>query len=132
MKKLGSQGGFTLIELVMVIAIIAILAAAAIPRFIDLRDEARAASEQGVVGGVRAGVAIWRAGYLAGDPAAPTDYPAALDGAAVGPAGVGNEFFDSVLDYGIIDPNWTKAAGDVYTGPAGGTYTYDNTNGSFQ
>jgi MSHA pilin protein MshA len=45
MKK---QQGFTLIELVTVIIILGILAAFAIPRFINLTTEARAASIEGL------------------------------------------------------------------------------------
>ncbi len=44
--------GFTLIELVMVIVILAVLAAVAIPTFVNLSTEAKAAAESGVVGGV--------------------------------------------------------------------------------
>lgn len=52
MKK--SQAGFTLIELVMVIVILGVLAAVAIPKFIDMRVDANTAAVASVAGSLSA------------------------------------------------------------------------------
>jgi len=52
------QRGFTLIELVVVIALLAILAAFAIPRYAGLEREARSAAVLGISGSIRSGTAL--------------------------------------------------------------------------
>jgi MSHA pilin protein MshA len=52
------QLGFTLIELVVVIALLSILAAFAIPRYVGLEREARSATILGVSGSIRSGAAL--------------------------------------------------------------------------
>ena len=55
---MSKQSGFTLIELVMVIVILGILGAIAVPRFVDLEGDATAAAGRGMSGAVKAAHAI--------------------------------------------------------------------------
>jgi len=64
MRYRKSEKGFTIIELVVVILLLGILTATALPRFMDVTDQAHTAVVDGVTGGLATGVALARAQWF--------------------------------------------------------------------
>ena len=69
-KGQNAQAGFTLIELIVVIVILGVLAATALPKFADMAGDARLAKMQSALGAMKSASAIFHAQWLvAGSPA---------------------------------------------------------------
>ncbi|MFC1564297.1 type II secretion system protein [candidate division KSB1 bacterium] len=121
MNFIKTNKGFTLIELVMVIVILGILAAVAVPKFQDMSNKAHAAAVQGIVGGVQGGITIYQAQALVGNTTSllgsqnSSGYPTGLEAASTGSVSL----FSYVLSPEINDPDWVKGTSSVSGDPAG-------------
>lgn len=74
MNAKRKQAGFTIIELVVVILLLGILTATALPRFMDVTDEAHQAVVDATAAGLRTGAALYRAQWVAeGQPTTVVD-----------------------------------------------------------
>lgn len=115
------QTGFTLIELITVIVILGVLAVVALPRYIDLQDEAEEAATDGVAGSLGAAAATNLAGALAGDTSGSVttvtqcnEVPKALADGTLPSA-----------DYSLTNTSLGSTTGDsaqcTLTGPSGAT-----------
>ncbi|MBB2496796.1 type II secretion system protein [Aquipseudomonas ullengensis] len=124
MKK--QQSGFTLIELIMVIVILGILAAFALPKFADLSSDAKKASLSGLAGSLKSASAIARSSQLAAGVTLGTAVN--LDGANVVmvngyPQALATGGISAAV--GIVDTSDYTATGGAAAG--GSTVTYQLT-----
>ncbi len=106
------QAGFTMIELIMVIVILGILAAVALPRFYDLQTDARVAKMQAAMGAIKSAAAIAHSGALVSNKTAVSGDVIVMEGAKV------------PLVYGYPDVNKSVADSGIVIA-AGGLADYD-------
>ncbi len=118
------RSGFTLVELVVVMVIIAIVAGIALPRYWDYSDQARRGAMLGVIGGVQEGLAMIHLAYTVGDTAGlppdanDDDFPDHLGDLVAGEA----TLFDAILEPPVRpESNGPK---QYLPFPAGGFYNY--------
>lgn len=117
---LSNKKGFTLIELVMIIVILGILAAVAIPRYTDLVGDADKANAKAVIGGLNSAASIAFAAKLTGNTRCNSIGASTLITTTDQLAGC----LDGGLPKGwsSSDPNFT------YTSSGGTTYTFPMTD----
>lgn len=120
--------GFSIIELVLVVSILAAVAAVTLPNFYSTSDEAIRTQEDVVAAAVQTGIDMYGSESVA--KARLPLYPTTLDTAEDGPASLSNLFFDSIMEVGISE-RWEKIELS-YTGPTGQVFEYDPALGTFK
>ena len=109
-KRKKNEGGFTLIELIMVIVILGIISAVAIPKFLSLSDSAKLSAARGVGGAIASSISAEHADWLIN--ASPYDLDDVLSSTAF-TSGIAYIGVDAAPGDGEISCDAAGAAGDA-------------------
>ena len=132
MKTLTNEKGFSLIELILVVALLAILAVSIAPQAQNILSTSQTRAAEGVAGQVRSGITTFFADQMATNGVGAYPVSGGLDGAAVGACAAANTCFSNVVSPAIT-ADWSKTANDAYTHtPSGTAYTYFPATGEFR
>ena len=111
--------GFTLIELVTVIAILGVLAAMTVPKFFDLQTQAKIETENMIIGTIRAGLETYAANQIV------------TTGSKVYPVSTTSTVLTDILN--PVPEDWTYlpgTPGTINSGITSKTYDYTSAGGS--
>ena len=116
--KRNTSKGFTLIELIMVIVILGILAAVAVPKFFSFQDKALIAAEKGYIGNLKSGLNTYAANQIVNG-----------SGRAYPKSDLVNitQFLTAITD-DADSTDWAWSAGVLSTSAATLTYTAPSSN----
>lgn len=122
MNRNAPRKGFTLIELMAVVVILAILAGVALPKFFNYAAQSKVAATKGTLGGVRAGIANFYADKAINS--ATSRYPslAELSGTSVMLEILPDNPYSSPASNVVVTATWANATARLASGAQGWRY----------